>query len=67
MSSSFVRQSYWARNYSGWPRFSNFQPNSTHSALARWELFGKVKCIVTQNVDRLHQKAGSRNVYELHG
>ncbi|KAF2352337.1 Sirtuin family [Trinorchestia longiramus] len=62
-----VRQSYWARNYIGWPRFSVFQPNTTHKTLADWEEKGKVAHIVTQNVDALHQKAGSVKVTELHG
>ncbi|KAK7074069.1 NAD-dependent protein lipoamidase sirtuin-4, partial [Halocaridina rubra] len=67
MESANARQSYWARNYTGWPRFSSFHPNIAHITLAEWERKGKVKCLVTQNVDRLHHKAGSVNVYELHG
>lgn len=67
MRSSKARQSYWARNYIGWPRFSSFKPNISHLTLAEWERRGKVHCIVTQNVDNLHQKAGSRRVHELHG
>ena len=43
------------------------QPNLVHRTLARWEQEGKVQAIVTQNIDGLHQKAGSRNVLELHG
>lgn len=43
------------------------QPNAAHSKLAQWEEEGKLKAIVTQNIDGLHQKAGSRNVLELHG
>ena len=62
-----MRQSYWARNYSGHPKFSSFLPNEAHFALADWEQKGKVGQIVTQNVDRLHHKAGSENVVELHG
>ncbi|KAA0187640.1 hypothetical protein HAZT_HAZT000511 [Hyalella azteca] len=62
-----VRQSYWARNYVGWPKFSSFKPNITHVTLADWEKQGKVCHIVTQNVDALHQKAGSVKVTELHG
>lgn len=42
-------------------------PNSVHYALAELEAEGKIKCIITQNADRLHQRAGSRNVIELHG
>lgn len=43
------------------------EPNVTHKVLARWEEEGKLSAIVTQNIDGLHQKAGSKNVYELHG
>ncbi|CAD0204466.1 unnamed protein product [Chrysodeixis includens] len=62
-----VRQRYWARNFIGWPRFSAVQPNVTHLAIRELEKAGKVTSIVTQNVDRLHHKAGSRDVIELHG
>ena len=44
-----------------------FEPNITHSVLARWEEEGKLSAVVTQNIDGLHQKAGSKKVYELHG
>lgn len=44
-----------------------FEPNITHQALARWEEEGKLSAVVTQNIDGLHQKAGSKRVYELHG
>lgn len=44
-----------------------FEPNISHRVLARWEQEGKLRAIVTQNIDGLHQKAGSKNVYELHG
>lgn len=43
------------------------RPNAAHLKLAQWEAQGKLKAIVTQNIDGLHQKAGSRAVYELHG
>ena len=43
------------------------QPNITHKVLARWEEEGKLLAVVTQNIDGLHQKAGSKRVYELHG
>ena len=62
-----IRRRYWARNYIGWPRFSAFQPNATHRTLKTLENEGLVSCVVTQNVDRLHTKAGSQNVIELHG
>ena len=44
-----------------------FEPNITHKVLAKWEEAGKLSAVVTQNIDGLHQKAGSRNVCELHG
>ena len=44
-----------------------FEPNITHKVLARWEQEGKLSAVVTQNIDGLHQKAGSKRVYELHG
>lgn len=44
-----------------------FEPNITHKVLARWEQEGKLSAVVTQNIDGLHQKAGSKKVYELHG
>lgn len=43
------------------------QPNASHRALARLEAQGRLKALITQNIDGLHQQAGSRNVYELHG
>lgn len=43
------------------------EPNAAHKKLAEWESRGKLKAIVTQNIDGLHQKAGSQKVYELHG
>ena len=45
----------------------NFEPNITHIKLAELEKHGKLKAVVTQNIDGLHQKAGSKNVFELHG
>lgn len=44
-----------------------FEPNITHQVLARWEQEGKLLAVVTQNIDGLHQQAGSQRVYELHG
>lgn len=44
-----------------------FEPNITHKKLAQWEREGKLSAVITQNIDGLHQKAGSKNVYELHG
>jgi NAD-dependent SIR2 family protein deacetylase len=62
-----VRQRYWARATIGWVRFSAAQPNAAHRALAALERTGALTGIITQNVDRLHQAAGSRRVVELHG
>lgn len=62
-----VRQRYWARSAVGWPTFSQKHPNATHFALSAWEAAGQLQGIITQNVDRLHTKAGSQRVVELHG
>ncbi|HJP99292.1 MAG TPA: NAD-dependent protein deacetylase [Rhodanobacteraceae bacterium] len=62
-----VRRRYWARSFAGWPMFAAAQPSAAHVALARLERTGHVVELVTQNVDRLHQRAGSRNVIDLHG
>jgi len=67
VKSSVARQKYWARNYIGWPSFAARKPNVSHFSLASWQQAGRVPYLVTQNVDRLHQKAGSTNVTELHG
>lgn len=58
---------YWSRSAVGWQRVAAAQPNPAHQALARWEDAGQVVGIITQNVDGLHQAAGSRRVVELHG
>jgi len=62
-----ARKRYWARSTLGWERMRAAQPNAGHRALASLERGGVVACVITQNVDRLHHKAGSRNVTELHG
>jgi NAD+-dependent protein deacetylase sirtuin 4 len=62
-----VRHRYWARATLGWARFSAAAPNPAHRALAALERAGAVTGVITQNVDRLHQQAGSRRVIELHG
>ena len=61
------RRRYWARSYVGWQRFSKAQPNAAHRALAGLEARGRLDALITQNVDRLHHAAGSRQVIELHG
>ncbi len=58
---------YWARAYAGWPRFITARPARAHHALAVWERRGLLAQLVTQNVDGLHQQAGSRTVIDLHG
>lgn len=67
VESEAVRRRYWARSFAGWPMFTAARPSAAHVALARLETMGRVGQIVTQNVDRLHQRAGSRNVIDLHG
>ena len=62
-----VRRRYWARSYVGWPTISDAEPNKSHYALADLEAQGRIRLLVTQNVDRLHQRAGSLRVVDLHG
>ena len=47
--------------------YTDAEPNDAHKILAKWEKEGKVKAVITQNIDGLHQKAGSQKVLELHG
>lgn len=65
--SAEVRRFYWARSFRGWPRFDAARPNAAHRALAELESNGRVHQLITQNVDDLHQEAGSRAVVQLHG
>lgn len=67
MQQPAARQRYWARSMVGWPRFACARPNSAHYALSELERRGQVVLLVTQNVDRLHQLAGSERVLDLHG
>ena len=67
VGSSAARRRYWSRSLVGWKRIAEAQPNGAHQALARLESAQRVRCLVTQNVDRLHSKAGSRGVIDLHG
>jgi NAD-dependent SIR2 family protein deacetylase len=62
-----VRQRYWARSFAGWARIANARPNRAHTALAALESAGAVDMLITQNVDGLHHRAGSRQVIDLHG
>ncbi|HPY23387.1 MAG: hypothetical protein QG671_137 [Actinomycetota bacterium] len=61
------RQRYWARNHLGWRHMARTQPNAGHRALAALERRGVLTGVITQNVDLLHTKAGSRAVINLHG
>ena len=61
------RQQYWARNHVGWRHMDETLPNAGHRALAELEYAGVVSGVITQNVDLLHTKAGSRVVVNLHG
>ncbi|MEF8753449.1 MAG: NAD-dependent protein deacetylase [Accumulibacter sp.] len=67
LTSAPVRQRYWARSFVGWPRLGRASPTAGHRALSEMERRGVVSWVITQNVDGLHQKAGSRRVIELHG
>ncbi len=62
-----VRQRYWARSFVGWPFMRGREPNSGHLAVVALERSGLTTGLITQNVDGLHQLAGSRSVIELHG
>ena len=61
------RQRYWTRSMLGWPGVRDAQPNAAHLALCQLEQIGKIHLLITQNVDRLHQRAGSGKVVDLHG
>ncbi len=61
------RRHYWARNHVGWRHMDAARPNAGHRALAELERRGLVAGVITQNVDLLHTKAGSRRVIDLHG
>lgn len=67
VNSAEVRRRYWARSTLGWPRFAAARPNTAHTTLAELQRCSHVSCIITQNVDGLHQKAGSTYVIDLHG
>lgn len=67
VSGPAARRRYWARSFLGWGRMSEADPNAAHLALARLEALGRVQLLVTQNVDGLHERAGSRAVCALHG
>jgi NAD-dependent SIR2 family protein deacetylase len=67
MGEETTRRRYWARSLIGWTRVRRARPNDAHRALARLEALGRSELLLTQNVDRLHQAAGSTRVIDLHG
>lgn len=67
MASEEYRRHYWLRNHGGWLALLRAQPNAGHRALAALEEAGAAVGIITQNVDRLHERAGSHYVVDLHG
>lgn len=67
VGSEAARQRYWTRSFRGWQAVTHAEPNAAHHSVVRLEELGLVHGVITQNVDGLHQAAGSRNVVELHG
>ena len=67
IGSEGFRRHYWARNHVGWKHMAATRPNDGHRALTALEGAGRVTGVVTQNVDTLHQRAGTRTVVDLHG
>ncbi|WP_242674444.1 NAD-dependent protein deacetylase [Marinobacter halodurans] len=67
MTQDEVRRRYWGRSLIGWPVIRNARPNPAHFLVAEFERRAHTRLVVTQNVDRLHQRAGSRSVLDLHG
>jgi len=67
IASPHARQRYWARSLLGWPMMSAVMPNAAHTALARLEQQQHIHWLITQNVDGLHQRAGSERISDLHG
>ncbi|MCF8588264.1 Sir2 family NAD-dependent protein deacetylase [Gordonia liuliyuniae] len=66
-SSADFRRHYWARNHLGWRHMDAATPNAAHDAITDMQLAGAVTGVITQNVDMLHMKAGSRPILDLHG
>ena len=67
LDDELTRKRYWARGLAGWSHFRHARPNGAHHALARLERDQRIELLVTQNVDGLHQAAGSSAVLDLHG
>ena len=62
-----ARHEYWRQKSVSHREFANAQPNTAHRVLAEWEHRGRIRGVITQNIDGLHQQAGSQCVLELHG
>lgn len=62
-----TRRRYWARSLIGWPTMASARPGAAHAALADMEAAGRVGLLLTQNVDGLHNAAGSHRTIDLHG
>ncbi|NKE09094.1 MULTISPECIES: Sir2 family NAD-dependent protein deacetylase [Kocuria] len=67
MAQAANRSRYWARNQVGWHHLALAEPNASHRVLAQLEAVGRIRGIITQNIDRLHQRAGAFGVVDLHG
>ena len=67
VGSDAARRRYWSRSLVGWRCIAAAEPNAAHRALANLEEGQRLTCLVTQNVDGLHRKAGSRGAIDLHG
>lgn len=69
LASEETRKKYWEMNQSLWPTIVEAQPNAAHLAIAELDQMGKLDCVITQNIDGLHQRAGvpDEKVIELHG
>ena len=67
LSSADARHEYWRQKAAAHRDFADASPNITHRRLAEWEAAGELRGVITQNIDGLHQDAGSQSVLELHG
>jgi len=67
VGSEDARRRYWSRSVLGWSRFTSARPAAAHLALTELEKQGRIAGLITQNVDRLHHRAGHQRVVELHG
>src|SRR5512141_363076 len=67
MRSEAARIEHWDFKAEGWPAFRDARPNAAHYAITKLEQAGKIRAVVTQNIDGLHAKAGTKNLIELHG